>query len=345
MINPSGTLPSGTLLKNKTYKIEKILGQGGFGITYLSTHVSLGKNVVIKEFFMQGYVVRNQDGTIAAQSLGEQEYSNYKARFLDEARMLAKFDGNRNIVGVTDHFEEQNTAYFVMPLLKGHDLGQIIKAAPRGRISEKEVRAILPQLSNALMDIHSQGVLHRDIKPENIIMTEKGDTILIDFGAAREFIRQEASKHSVMLTPGFAPIEQYDLHTERGSYTDIYAVGATLYKALTGINPPASPTRNIQKMIEPKMLNPDISERMNVVILKAMALHPQARFQSIETMLAAVTGEVSLPLTIISQADTGLVTPITPSEQRRKIKIELKQKNPSASISGNKRITVKPVKK
>ena len=328
MANPNGTLPSGTLLKNGTYRVEKILGQGGFGITYLSTHVSLGKNVVIKEFFLQGYSVRNHDSTIAVQSLADNEYNSYKERFLDEARMLAKFEGNRNIVGVTDHFEEKNTAYFVMPLLKGYNLGQIIKAAPNERIQEKDALDILNQLSNALIDIHAQGVLHRDIKPENIIITDKGTAVLIDFGAAREFIRQEASKHSVLLTPGFAPIEQYDLHAQRGAYTDIYAVGATLYKALTGKNPPASPARSIEQMIEPKALNPLISEKMNAVILKAMALRPQERFQSIEAMLGALKGNpgAEIIVTKVAEDSTVFVPPVAPPEEKPPIRVESKQK-------------------
>ncbi len=302
MANPNGTLLSGTLLKNGTYRIESILGQGGFGITYLSTHVSLGKNVVVKEFFMQGYSVRNQDQSIGIQSIEDGEYRSYKERFLDEARMLAKFEGNPNIVGVTDHFEERNTAYFVMPLLKGKNLGQIAKASPNGRITEKDTINILNQLARALTQVHAEGVLHRDIKPENIIITEREEAVLIDFGAAREFIRQEASKHSVLLTPGFAPIEQYDVHAVRGAFTDIYAVGATLYKVLTGKNPPASPTRSIEQMPEPRTLNPEISGRMNALIMRAMALRPQERFQSVkEMMLFLSTKEPAPDTTIIIQ--------------------------------------------
>lgn len=318
MINPNGTLPSGTLLKNGTYRIENILGQGGFGITYLSTHVSLGKNVVIKEFFMQGYSVRNNDSTIGVQSIGEAEYNSYKERFLDEARMLAKFEGNPNIVDVTDHFEERNTAYFVMPLLKGNNLGQIAKASPNERITEKEAINILKQLSHALIEIHAQGVLHRDIKPENIIITEKGTAVLIDFGAAREFIRQEASKHSVLLTPGFAPIEQYDLHAQRGAYTDIYAVGATLYKVLSGKNPPASPARSIEQMPEPKALNSAVSDRMNAVIMKAMALRPQERFQSVQAMITALSVKPvdnEAEIQFIQDETTVFAPPLTPKEE------------------------------
>lgn len=338
MLNSNGALPSGTLLKNGTYRIENILGQGGFGITYLSTHVSLGKNVVIKEFFMQGYSIRNNDSTIGVQSIGEEEYNNYKERFLDEARMLAKFEGNPNIVDVTDHFEERNTAYFVMPLLKGKNLGQIAKASPNERISEKGALDILKQLSHALIEIHAQGVLHRDIKPENIIVTEKGTAVLIDFGAAREFIRQEASKHSVLLTPGFAPVEQYDLHAQRGAYTDIYAVGATLYKVLTGKNPPASPSRSIEQMPEPKALNPAISGRMNAVIMKAMALRPQERYQSVQAMMTnlSLNTEGAEPETRMIQDDATVFAPPVPPRKDPPAEPEIKNKSSKKPVAESK---------
>lgn len=312
----TATLNIGAVLKNGTYRVESLLGQGGFGITYLIRHVSLGKQMVLKEFFMRGYSVRNTDSTVGTQSIDIEDYNKYKEKFLEEAQLLAKFSGHPNIVDVTDHFEENNTAYFVMPFLKAVNLSAYCNRQPEGKISEKEALRIAKDVASALIEIHTHNVLHRDLKPDNILITDKGTSILIDFGAAREFISQEAQKHSVLLTHGYAPIEQYNPTAVRGNYTDIYAFGATLYRILTGVLPVSAPSRTLEVLQPPQKLNPSISTTLNDVLMKAMALRPDERFQRVEDMMAAWENpgqKSSFTLeTLLSEPETMLAPP-TPS--------------------------------
>lgn len=325
----TGTLPAGRLLKNGTYRIEKVLGQGGFGITYLALHIALEKQVVVKEFFMRGYSIRKVDDTVGVQSLPLADYSKYKDKFLEEARLLAKFEHNPCIVDVTDHFEENNTAYFVMTYIKGSNLTQYAQNKG-GKISEQDAIRVVKELAVALREMHSKSVLHRDLKPDNILIGENGKIFLVDFGAAREFISQEATQHSVLLTPGYAPIEQYDNVAERGSFTDIYSLGATLYKVLTGLVPVAAPARNIQGILPPRELNPQISEATNQAVMKAMALRPQERFQSIDAFLMALEQKKGASTTYPENtqvfSETMIVQPKTEIVKNPKKQAEVEQK-------------------
>ncbi len=330
-----GTLPTGRLLKNSTYRIEKVLGQGGFGITYLALHVALQKQVVVKEFFMRGYSIRNLDNTVGIQSLGEIDYHKYKDKFLEEARLLAKFEHNPCIVDVTDHFEENNTAYFVMTYIKGHNLTQYAQLT-NGKIQETEAIRMVKELAIALREMHSKNVLHRDLKPDNILVGENGKIFLVDFGAAREFISQEATQHSVLLTPGYAPIEQYDNVAQRGSFTDIYSLGATLYRVLTGIVPPAAPSRSIQPIQSPKQLNPLLSETISQAIMKAMSLRPQERFQSIDAFLLALVQKnekATQRENTQLHSETQLVQPNTQVVKNAKKQAEIPEKAPNNGLS------------
>lgn len=282
-------LSAGTLLFNGKYKIENVLGQGGFGITYLALHVALDKQVVIKEFFMKTYSQRNEDNSISAPNLGAVEYEKFKQKFLEEARLLAKFEENPYIVDVTDHFEENNTAYFVMPYIKGMSLTQFASKQPKGILSEADGIKVMRQLALALAEMHQKGVLHRDIKPDNLLVSEKGTLMLIDFGSAREYITQEfGERNSIMLTPGYAPPEQYDANAQKGTYTDIYAAGALLYRLLTGQLPLDAERRKKEKLPSPIELNPNISAYINTQILRAMEMIPEFRFQSMTGFINAL---------------------------------------------------------
>lgn len=324
----TGTLPAGRLLKNGTYRIERVLGQGGFGITYLALHIALEKQVVVKEFFMRGYSIRKADNTVGVQSLGEIDYHKYKDKFLEEARLLAKFEHNACIVDVTDHFEENNTAYFVMTYIKGSNLTQYAQLKG-GKITEQEAIRVVKELAVALREMHSKSVLHRDLKPDNILIGDSGKIFLIDFGAAREFISQEATQHSVLLTPGYAPIEQYDNFAQRGSFTDIYSLGATLYRVLTGVVPAAAPARSIQYLVPPKELNPALSENISEAVMKAMALRPNERFQTIDDFLAALAqnkGNFAQHENTQIFSETMIVQPKTEVVRNPKKQVEIEQK-------------------
>lgn len=293
------TIRTGNQLQNGKYRIESILGQGGFGITYLATLTFLDKKVAIKEFFLSGYCVRQTgQNTITPQSLPLEKYAGFKEKFLDEARIISQFD-HSSIVKVTDIFEENNTAYFVMEYIEGETLAQIIRR--KGKLTENEAINYIIQAANALQIVHDKGILHRDIKPENIIITTQGVAKLIDFGTAREFTQDKTIAQTSIVTAGYAPIEQYSDRHKRGSYTDIYALGATLYACLTGKDP-IPPTDRLDESLTPV---DGISPYINRVIIKAMEIKPIDRYQTIKEFQNALIG---------SNADDSEFSDITKSQ-------------------------------
>ncbi|MEO1449814.1 MAG: protein kinase, partial [Bacteroidota bacterium] len=269
---------AGQKLRNGAYEIIKVLGQGGFGITYLARFSSLDRMVAIKEFFISGYCVRNTTGAdITPQSMAEEEYTSYKKKFIAEAKTLAKF-AHPAIVPVSDIFEENNTAYFVMNYIEGASLADMIQQM--GPIPSQDAQGYIRQAAEALEVVHGRNVLHRDIKPDNIMVRPNGRVVLIDFGTARAFVDSKTVTHTTLLTPGFAPLEQYSDRQQRGVYTDIYALGATLYNCLTGKIPPPAVDR-LQKAELPDLPEGPLGE----VIAKAMAMQTEARYQSIADFL------------------------------------------------------------
>lgn len=227
------TLPIGC--KIHWYEVEKTLGQGGFGITYLALDTNLDQQVAIKEYFPAEIVVRDQSGSIEARSdedAGQFEWG--LKRFLDEARTLAKFD-HPNIVRVYSVFEANNTAYLVMRFEEGESLRELIKR--KRHFSEKELLDIALPVLDGLNTIHKTGFIHRDIQPANIYIREDGEPVLLDFGAARHTLG-ETRTMTILVSPGYAPIEQYYSEAaQQGPWTDIYGMGATLYRAIAGVKP------------------------------------------------------------------------------------------------------------
>jgi serine/threonine protein kinase len=180
-------LLNGTQLQTDKYTIEGVIGVGGFGITYLARHNVLGHQYAIKEFFLNGHCMRNTlRKTVVLQGIDEYVYDKYRQKFIEEAQILASLD-HPNIVKVVDIFQENNTAYIVMPLLKGQTLQQLVER--EGRLKYEVAVNYIAQLSEAVGYIHECNILHRDIKPENIIVAPKNRAVLIDFGSAREFIQ------------------------------------------------------------------------------------------------------------------------------------------------------------
>ncbi|MDL2224007.1 protein kinase [Bacteroidales bacterium OttesenSCG-928-M06] len=267
-----------TSLQLGKYTIEKIIGSGGFGITYYARHNDLGYHVAIKEFYISGYCVRNSvQKTVMLQGLDSTVYEKYRQKFIEEAQILARLD-HPNIVRVTDIFQENNTAYIVMPFIEGKTLQQLVEQ--EGALEYETAVNYIAQLSEAVDYIHQRDILHRDIKPENIIVTPENKAILIDFGSAREFIHDKTQQHTSIYTQGYAPLEQYSPNSRKGSYSDIYSLGATFYFALTGQKPMDAATRTMETMSEPKVLVPSISDEANQTIMKAMSLKPEERQQN-----------------------------------------------------------------
>lgn len=223
------------------YRIEQILGAGGFGITYLARDTHLDKAVAIKEYLPSEMAMRAGGGTV--QPLNTDRESDYKwglDRFLQEARTLAKFS-HPNIVRVLRYFEANGTAYMVMDYERGDPLKTVLNLDPQP--AEAVLKKLIDPLLAGLAAVHAAGFLHRDIKPDNIFIRADGTPVLIDFGAARNALGGGTRNLTAVLTPGFAPLEQYSGEGRQGPWTDLYAVGGVLYVATTGQNPPDAVTR------------------------------------------------------------------------------------------------------
>jgi len=275
-------LPNGTELVGD-YRIERVLGAGGFGVTYLADEIALARLVTIKEYFPSDIAARN--GGIDAVPRSHDCAGDYRwglDRFIEEAQTLAKFD-HSNIVRVYRYFRANNTGYMVLHFEEGQSLKAWLKGlgrAPR----QKELDAILEPLLDALELIHKSDFLHRDIAPDNIIIRKAGDPVLIDFGSARGEIASHTKTVSALVKPGYSPYEQYAETTrQQGPWTDIYALGGTLYHAITGKRPPDAPSRMVKDELVSAREAALSSYRAGFLkaIDKALALTVDARPQSI----------------------------------------------------------------
>ena len=276
-------LRKGTRLIGR-YTIERVLGQGGFGITYLGIDELHEKKVAIKEFFPQGIVTRNieYEDAVTVTFVGEKDnYNKGKEKFLKEARIMARFSKDEGIVKAQDFFEINNTAYIVMEYLEGITLKQYLRE--NERIEPEELLELFVPLIESLDEIHSQGLIHRDISPDNIMVLLGGKIKLMDFGAARDYTDFGEKSLSLILKPGYAPPEQYQTHGVQGPWTDIYALCATMYKCLTGENPPDAIERvmddNLKEISE---FGIPVSKQMEETIIKGMSISARNRYQNIE---------------------------------------------------------------
>ena len=235
---PYLALPLGTIL-NGRYLVGKVLGIGGFGITYLGYDLTLEIKVAIKEYMPSALATRHPDHyNVALTGSVEEDYQYGMERFLDEAKILARLQSTPHIVSVQNYFKENGTAYFVMEYIDGMSLSAYL-SKNGNQIPYVQAIAILQPIMEALVQVHAMNLLHRDISPDNIYITTKGESRLLDFGAARSALGDGKSM-SVILKHGYAPEEQYSSHGNQGPWTDVYAMGATLYRCITGQLPPDS---------------------------------------------------------------------------------------------------------
>ena len=265
------------------YTIKSVLGQGGFGITYLGMDELYQRKVAIKEFFPQGIVTRNTEyeDTVTVTYVEEKaDYEKGKERFLKEARTMAKFSKNEGIVKVLDFFEINNTAYIVMEYLEGITLKQYIRE--NQRITLEELVRLLVPLIESLDEIHSQGMIHRDISPDNIMVLPDGRIKLMDFGAARDYTEFGEKSLSIVLKPGYAPPEQYQTHGIQGPWTDIYALCATMYKCITGENPPDAIERVMDDHLKKiSAFGIPVLPQIEEAIIKGMSVAAKDRYQNV----------------------------------------------------------------
>ncbi len=277
-----------TILEGK-YLTGNVIGEGGFGITYVGFDINLELRLAIKEFYPYGYVTRESDHTtqVTVFTSGSQYYDKWKESFVREARNLGKFTNLPGIVGVRDFFIENNTAYIVMEYIDGITLKEYLKNND-GKLSVEISMNLMKPVIKSLSKVHKGGLVHRDISPDNIMINREGDLKLIDFGAARDYDEGERSL-SVLLKPGYAPEEQYRTHGEQGPWTDVYAVSATLYKCITG-NRPVESMERMRKdtLVKPSDLGVDIPREIEEALLKGMAVYMEDRFKSMDEFYDAM---------------------------------------------------------
>jgi serine/threonine protein kinase len=284
----SPALRPGTKLQAGAFTVGPVLGQGGFGITYKGADMQLRRYVAIKEFFPPGSERSGQTVQPAGGTTPD-DYQSVKAKFIEEARALARFN-HPGIVRVFSTFEENNTAYMVMEFLEGQTLEQILQE--RGSLPESEAVEIIEKVGDALGVVHSANLIHRDIKPDNILITGDGRAVLLDFGTARAFAMGKTVRQTALLTPGYAPLEQYGEHARFGVYSDIYALGATLYRCLTGTLPPQATDRAVGvQLTPPDQVNPYITREVSDAVMWALQLKADQRPQSMQDFLNALRGQ------------------------------------------------------
>lgn len=272
------------------FKIESILGVGGFGITYLARDGNLKRSVAIKEFLPSDLSVRREDSTVEPVSENESETFRWGLdRFLSEARTLARFQ-HPNIVGVHSVFEANNTAYMVMEYEQGRSLGAVLREPDNCR--EEKLRELLMPLLDGLERVHEAGFVHRDIKPNNLFVRDDGSPVVLDFGSARQALGVETRTLTSLVSPGYAPFEQYNATRDgdkQGPWTDIYALAATLYRAVTGKGPVDALTRagailkGHKDVLVPASMAGEgrYSPSFLRAIDRALAFQPEARPQTI----------------------------------------------------------------
>ena len=276
-------LAVGTRLSD--FEITGVLGEGGFGIVYLAFDHSLQRTVAIKEYMPGTLAGRIPDGSVAVRAERHQEtFSAGLKSFINEARLLAQFDHSA-LVKVYRFWEENKTAYMAMRHYDGNTLKDIVVNRPE-RVTEAWLKFIFKQILDGLETLYAVKILHRDVSPDNIIVQKNGDAVLLDFGSARQIIGDMTKGLTVILKPGYAPVEQYadDDSMQQGPWTDIYSLAAVMYFAIVKQPPPMSVGRMVKDGLVPlhKGEHPGFSEKFLLAIDQALSVDPTARPQSMD---------------------------------------------------------------
>ena len=303
-------LHAGSSLQNGKYRILSVLGQGGFGITYLAEQTGLGMRVAIKEFFLKGSCTRENGTSRVSVPVADNEelVTRCLKKFKAEARKIASLN-NDHIVNIIDVFDENGTSYYVMKYLGGGSLALRLKG---GAVPVKAALKVIGDIADALKSVHSNGLLHLDVKPANILFDERGRSVLIDFGVSKYVDSQQDSSTTSSLigySRGFAPLEQVNSVTASLSpASDIYALGATLYNLVTGSVPPeASVVMDMGITNWPT----DMDEDVKHAIIQAMQPRRKDRPQDIDAFLALLPVE---QVEALPEDDTVLVTAVEPEQ-------------------------------
>ena len=310
----SGAIASGEVL-NAQYQILKILGAGGFGITYQAYDIKSKVKVAIKEYFPSSLVYRLKNSkNIAINSPKDKKTFEWGlSSFIKEAQILAKLN-HKNIVNIDDFFEENNTAYFVMPYVVGISLGEYINRTET--FSEIQIYNIIMPILEGLKEVHENGILHRDIKPDNILICKNKAPLLLDFGAAKDSIGKQIDSSKMIVSPPFTPVEQYGNSEIDAPYTDIYAVGMVLYVLMTKKDSRTIPTSIDRSLNGEKLEYPaDLEDRYSTILIHAMKqsleVEYQKRPQDIDEMISLMLESPSSQKTLIPWMLISIVTPVS----------------------------------
>ncbi len=275
----------GVILNNR-YLVGKVIGNGGFGITYIGWDNSLNQKIAIKEYFPREFASRVEGQTHISIFSGERsiQFNSGKTKFIEEAQRLAKFNQKKGIVHVYDYFEQNDTAYIIMEYVEGETYKERLKRM--GKIPYQEALDVIIQVLDILDVVHSSGIIHRDIAPDNIMLTKEGDVVLLDFGASRFAATEQSKSLSVILKSGYAPEEQYRSHGNQGPWTDVYAVSATFYKLVTGVTPQASIERHAKDLLKPmSKMGVKVPKSVENAIMNSLNIRIEDRTQNAKDFL------------------------------------------------------------
>ena len=306
-------LQPNTTLQGGKYKIERVLGQGGFGITYMARNTVFDVNVAIKEFFMKDENVRNGCSVTMPNTTKSELFQGQKEKFKKEAKRMFAIK-NEHIVAVHDLFEENGTAYYVMDYVNGENLAERLKRTGKP-MTEAEVNEILPQILDALKSVHDAGIWHLDLKPANIMVDKSGQVKLIDFGASKQQKGGDTTSTAISYTNGYAPREQMEQNYDKfGPWTDLYALGATLYNLLTAKRPPL-PTDIDDDTSEDKHLAlpmPNVSDAMRSLVLWLMSANCMQRPTNVNAIFDNEETTIVIPFTPVPP-----IVPPSPSKNNK----------------------------
>jgi serine/threonine protein kinase len=282
-----------TILNGK-YLLGRVLGEGGFGITYIGWDLTLDLKVAVKEFYPNGFVTRESTVSTNVQPFtGSQGdfFRTGREKFINEAKTLAKFRNLPGIVAVNEFFQENGTAYIVMEFVEGQTMKEYL-AKMGGRLPAGQVFEMMKPVTDSLREVHKSGIIHRDISPDNIMISKEGSMKLLDFGAARDFADSGNKSMSILLKPGYAPEEQYRSRGKQGPWTDIYALCATMYRCMTGVTPTESNERVIGDDLKPpSALGISIDPPRETALMTGMAVFAKDRFLNVDALHKALYEE------------------------------------------------------
>lgn len=338
-----GVLSPFTVL-NGRYLVGRVLGKGGFGVTYIAKDLNYNRICAIKEYLPAEYSSRNngtKNITPFSDAKAQYVFNHGREKFVEEARTLIALRNNPIVVDIWDFFQENNTAYLVMECLDGQDLRKMAKMQG-GKLDPEFAKTVFVTVASSLMEIHRLNILHRDLSPENIIVTKDGRIKLIDFGAARNFVSTQNAGMSILLKPGFAPPEQYERKGVQGPWSDVYALCATYYNLVSG-KPLVDALFRYRGQDQPSLvaMGCPVSKKTSDVIDKGMELDYKRRYQDFKVLLNDIDitvssrtnqGEKHVSISTQNTESKTVITPIRTGGTSQKIATN------SVSDQGNERV-------